>query len=203
LVSVSAALTVLYAPPSREVQFNCPWCTTRLALPETDFATEKAVLCPRCNNPVDLTVQRRLQAQPASPAMAPPRRQVTVPTPPPPPQQRRPQPQPAPAPGRTLPPLERKRSGTGSLDFDPGKPIDIEGAFKGEPIHVDDIDSLMSNSDLWKWDAPRAGPRGGPSSPKDGVVECPSCKYENAPVVPGFEFGKVRKCTWCGKPLPE
>lgn len=206
-VSLPALLQVLSTTATGEVQFNCPWCTTRLALPAADFQNERAVLCPRCNNPIDLTVQRRIAQQPAPPpppAAAPGRRMVTTPKPEPPrrrgqaPSKQAP---PQPSLDRTLPPLQKKKRENASLDFDPDKPIDIDGAFKGEPIQVDDIDSLMSTSDLWSWNAPRtAGAEGKEVLPD---VVCPSCKYENTPIPEGFEFGKVRKCTWCGKPLPE
>jgi len=223
-LSIASVLHLLYTPASGEVQFNCPWCTTRLALPEGDFARERAVLCPRCNNPIDLTVQRRLVQAPPPPApparsgpppvpmTAPARRQVTTPPPArsPPPRDHRQlgggAPPMAHSEPRSLPPLEKRKQESVALDFDPEKPIDIDGAFKGEPIHVDDIDSLMSKSDLWSMAGPRRSVTGGAGSGKpgaiSGVVSCPSCNYENAPVPPGFEFGKVRKCTWCGKPLP-
>jgi hypothetical protein len=218
MTRVAVAIALLYAPAPRQVQFNCPWCTTRLELPEHEFTNERAVLCPRCNNPIDLAVQRRLSQQPPPAPPAPQRRQVTVPPPaaPPPvspaaPPGRRPPPPPRPehTAGEPLPPLDRtnKRHDSRALDFDPDKPIDIDAAFQGEPIHVDDIESLMSTTDLWRGETPRgaAAPTtpGAPGQRSGAVVMCPACKYENAPVPAGFEFGKVRKCTWCGKPLPQ
>ncbi len=288
-------MQLLYAPAPREIQFNCPWCTTRLALPEEDFNKERAVLCPRCNNPIDLAVQRRIdesagseappppaQAPPSAPAQAPPpapaqapppapaqapppapgqappalppptapaqappitppqRPQPTPPQPPQPTPPQAPQPQtaqppdrPVTAPGRAapqrerrakarrkrappptapaepppLPPLRQSQKRIAVPDFDPEKPIDIDAIFESERIHVADVDSLMSGSDLWGTDeSVRIGPPEG-SGPRidmaTGVVECPSCKYENTPIPVGFEFGKKRKCTWCAKPLPK
>lgn len=211
---IASVLPILYAPASREVQFNCPWCSTRLALPEADFARERAVLCPRCNNPVDLSVQRRTALPVPAHVTAPPppatpsRRQVTAPPVPakqPPRRQSAPSTVPVPDPP-ALPPLEKKKPASVALNFEPEKPIDIDAAFKGEPIHVDDIDSLMSKSDLWSMAGPRRSITGvggaGKPGEASGVVVCPSCAYENPPIPAGFEFGKVRKCTWCSKPLP-
>lgn len=206
--SLPALMQVLQATATGEVQFNCPWCTTRLALPAADFQNERAVLCPRCNNPIDLTVQRQIsqqQAPPPPPPAAPGRPTVTTPKAPPPSRRggRRQRPAP-PTPSlqrEAPPPLEKKKRENVALDFDPEKPIDIDGAFKGEPIQVDDIDSLMSTSDLWTWNAPRTPGAGGTAALPD--IVCPSCQYENTPIPEGFEFGKVRKCTWCGKPLPD
>lgn len=84
MVQIAPALAVLMAAPASEIEFNCPWCNTRLALTRADFDRERAVLCPRCSNPIDLDIQRRLArtATPKpQPPIAPTRRQVTTPAP--------------------------------------------------------------------------------------------------------------------------
>jgi hypothetical protein len=271
-------MQLLYTPAPREIQFNCPWCTTRLALPEEDFNNERAVICPRCNNPVDLAVQRRIvesappegpapaqapasapaqapasapaQApasapaqgspplpSPTAPAQAPP---ITPPQAPPPVPPQAPPPQPAhppdrqvsapggaapqrrrregaqrkqtppptsPAEPQPLPPLKKSLTKIAALDFDLEKSIDIDAAFESNEIHVDDISSLMTESDLLSTERTIRSGASDTTDPRTdramGLVECPSCKYENTPVLAGFEFGKVRTCTWCAKPLPE
>src|SRR5689334_4582318 len=76
---LASALSVLMAAPATEVEFNCPWCNTRLALTRADFDKERAVLCPRCSNPIDLDIQRRLAKTTMSKAPS-----AAAPPPPPP-----------------------------------------------------------------------------------------------------------------------
>lgn len=212
LTRMAAASAVLMAVPTSEVEFNCPWCNTRLALPRSDFQSERAVLCPRCNNPIDLDIQRRLartpatastrqtpalqrQSAPPPPAQAPPRRQVTVTKSAPPPPLHKSEP----IPKRTTaaPPLRQApqagpkapapgASSTESLDW--SKPLDIDSSFSRL--------TAPAKSQLTS-----AAPSG--ASPFGSKLRCLACGFENAKVPPEFSFGSSQKCAWCGKPLPE
>jgi DNA-directed RNA polymerase subunit RPC12/RpoP len=206
--SVASVLTVLYAAGSSEVEFNCPWCNTKLALPRNDFANERAVLCPRCNNPIDLDIQRRLvkaAPSPAVPAPAVERRRVTAPTrapPPPPPTppapprySERPA---APSPKQDMPPA--------GLTVEPITISDIDKAFGSDATRLGDVDALTGGRAAMRSVMPLPGSSQSTPSSSTGMgtkLKCPSCSYENSSVPAEFSFGTVQKCAWCGKPLPK
>ena len=200
--------SVLQAAGASEVQFDCPWCGTKLALPVADFRAEATVLCPRCNNPIDLELQRRAagQSRPAPPMymQQPQRQQITRPR-----GDQRAQPPSAPPPPPP-PPLDKKSKivpHDAVLSFDPNKPLNPDDYFDQAKVHVDSIETISTSKDSWIMNATgrstSQGPQTDTRAEKTSVVVCPSCAYENTPVPQGFEFGSIRKCTWCGKPLPK
>ena len=206
MTSLTTALSVLMAVPATEVEFNCPWCNTRLALTRADFDRERAVLCPRCSNPIDLDIQRRL-ARTSTPKPQPPmpaaRRQVT--TPPSATKSRPDKPTATRAQARPTPPAQPPQqpydggAGTPLPGAEPEKP----GTSFAELTKPVDINALFGL-------APEAPPapgsessaKGAPAALQSGKVRCGACGFENAKIPPEFQYGPVPTCQWCGKPLP-
>jgi len=200
MARIALVSVVFMAAPPSEIEFNCPWCSTKLALPRSDFERERAVLCPRCSNPIDLEIQRRLARTPTPaalppPAVAPPRRQVTVtkparkekpapqapPVPPPPP----PAP-PAQHPSAHAPPPAVPKSIDASLDWP--NPLDMDTSFGSLPTRSPE--GRLSSTE------------GAMQGVLGAKIKCPACAYENVKVPPEFSFGTIQKCSWCSKPLP-
>ncbi len=208
-------LGVVLAAATSEVEFNCPWCNTRLALTQADFRNERAVLCPKCSNPIDLDIQRRLARTPAGSKPADARKQAAVPKPPPP--ARAPPVPPTvtasqPSPDAQMPAAPDAPSSSqpaqpgGAMRYNPStlpgptagmdwsKPVDINTTFKSverpEPL------------DFTSAAATKQQPGDPKKSPYGNKLHCPACGYENVRVPPEFSFGTVAKCAWCGKELP-
>lgn len=206
---IGRLMALFYAPAAPEVEFNCPWCNTKLALPRNDFANERAVLCPRCNNPIDLDIQRRLvkaaptPATPPAPAPAAERRRVTAP-----PQREAPPPAAAPpryserpaapSPNQPMPPA--------GIAPEPIRTSDIDKAFGSDATRLGDVDALTGGRAAMRSVMPMPGSSQSTPSSSTGMgmkLKCPSCNYENSSVPAEFSFGTVQKCAWCGKPLPK
>ena len=197
---------LLYAPTQEDVQFACPWCSTKLSLPQKDFMAERAVLCPRCNNPIDMEIQRRLYKSSPQGSRAPPptrtpppssqRRDVSVPKRREPPREK-PVPPPTPSPSQV----------TDSGHADWTKPLDVDSYFGADQVRRKEMDHLMGGSEPGRQpgsqrvDAPRDIGEA-PPAPNSGKVKCPSCDFENSTGYDPFRTGPP-KCAWCGKPLPQ
>jgi hypothetical protein len=204
VTNLPTALSVLMAAPATEIEFNCPWCNTRLALSRSDFDRERAVLCPRCSNPIDLDIQRRL-ARTSTPKPQPPmpsaRRQVTTPASSS--RQRVDKPTtahaPRPAPPAPTPPAPLDSGSVGAL---PGNQPQRPGTSFADLTKPVDINALFGL-------APEAAPlpgsessaKGAPMPLPSGKVRCGACGFENSKIPPEFQYGTGPTCAWCGKPL--
>jgi transcription elongation factor Elf1 len=222
-MSFFPGLGAVLAAATSEVEFNCPWCNTRLALSQADFRNERAVLCPKCSNPIDLDIQRRLArtptrgkqeaargqvtaSKPAPPVRAPPAPPAVVPSQPAPvvPSQPSPVTQMPSAPD--APSSSQPAQPGGAMRYNPStlpgptagmdwsKPVDIATTFKS----VERPDHL----DFTQAAATKQQPGDPKKSPYGNKLHCPACGYENVRVPPEFSFGTVAKCAWCGKELP-
>jgi len=183
-----------------DVTFTCPWCSTNLSLPQKDFMSERAVLCPRCNNPIDMDIQRKMRHSAPTAGKAPPpkgglspfapRRDVTLP-------KRREIPRKEPAP----PPPANPNTADWS------KPLDVDAAFGTDRDRKSQMDQLMGGLKGGRQPGSQVG-----SSPTHasenapalggGKIHCPSCDFENSAGYDPFRTGPP-KCAWCGKPLPQ
>jgi hypothetical protein len=212
MTNLATAMSVFMAAPATEIEFNCPWCNTRLALSRADFDRERAVLCPRCSNPIDLDIQRRL-ARTSTPKPQPPmpaaRRQVTTPagqskqrvdrpaaSPAPNRASFAPAPAPKPYDGGAVEPLPGQDPLPGSQAQRPGtsfaeltKPVDINALFGLAPEAPPAPGSESSA-------------KGAPSVLPSGKIRCAACGFENSKIPPEFMYGAGPTCAWCGKPLP-
>jgi hypothetical protein len=195
------------AQQATEVEFSCPWCNTRLALTRADFERERAVLCPRCSNPVDLEIQRRLaRTAPSKPAaQAPaPRREAPAPRP------AHPAPTPPPARAEKPPLHSEKHAASTRYSASPEPPLPAPNTSAqtdglqdwSKPIDIDSSFAATVRPGPTVSPSSSSKAQDAPTTPYGGKIRCPSCGYENAKVPPEFSFGTVPKCAWCSKPLP-
>lgn len=211
LLPVLAGAALQQATASGDIEFNCPWCNTRLALSQSDFRGERAVLCPRCNNPIDLDIQRRLArtgapARPTPPPAAPPtpametKRRVTVPKSTPPTYAKGP-----PEKTQSRERLEHQVPAAAPALEPAATPLNSPALQKKVDWSID-IDSKFGDIPVSRpsvLDAARASQGTGVQPvPTSGNLRCASCGYENPRVPPEFSFGSTLKCAWCSKPLP-
>jgi hypothetical protein len=211
-VGISSILPVLLASPPDQVEFSCPWCSTRLSLPKSDFGNERAVLCPRCNNPIDMEIQRKLYKvsgpppAPAAPQRAPPgqRRDVTLPRP-------RPMPTKSAAGVQTRSAQEVQQKGPEPpADEIPVPPapsweehVAMDDFFGSEASRRKEMDALMGGAESGRQVGSHkdavAGAQG-PAAPAP-KVKCPACGFDNVSGYDPFRTGPP-KCAWCGALLP-
>ncbi|HKZ59726.1 MAG TPA: hypothetical protein VJ547_07760 [Candidatus Thermoplasmatota archaeon] len=211
LLPVLAGAALQQATASGDIEFNCPWCNTRLALSPNDFRNERAVMCPRCNNPIDLDIQRRLArtapvGRPTAPPSAPPspvmetKRKVTVPKSSPPSYEKGP-----PEKTQTRERLEHQIPAAAPTHEPAATPLNAPALQKKVDWSID-IDSKfgsMPASGGSVLDAARGSQGTGVQPvPTSGTRRCASCGFENPRVSPEFSFGSTLKCAWCSKPLP-
>ena len=193
-------LPILLAPAMEDVTFSCPWCSTNLSLPQKDFMNERAVLCPRCNNPIDMEIQRKLhrsappgaKAPPSKGTLSPnaPRREVTLP-------KRREAPRKEPPPPAPVNPTTSDWS----------KPLDVDAAFGTDRARKSQVDQLMGGWQAGRQPGSQAGSNPTQASENapalgGGKIHCPYCDFENSAGYDPFRTGPP-KCAWCGKLLPQ
>lgn len=198
------------ATASGEIEFNCPWCNTRLALSPADFHGEKAVMCPRCNNPIDLEIQRRMArtgtpARPTPPPAAPPtpvmerKREVPVPH-----SAKLTYQKGAPSKTESRERLEHSVPAAAPDNEPPASPVNSPARQKKVDwtIDIDGSFGDLRTRGTSVLDAARGAQGTGVQPlPTSGALRCASCGFENPKVPPEFSFGSGLKCAWCGKPL--